>query len=250
MQQNQKSYSLIHFVTSGRGHYYINDNHHIVEEGQCFFTPENTSVFYHADTKDPWNYSWICFKSTDVENLLQDSGLNKLTPVLSLNKIPEIQYIVFELLNHYEITRENEWFIQSYLLRIFGLIQLNCKKEINKIDMIENPLLIKAISFCRTCPLNEVTVLKICEHLHISRTYLFLLFKNDLNISPQQFITNSKISHSRELLAKTTLTIEEIAYTSGYKNQFAFSRAFKREISLTPSAYRLLYLHPSKLLDR
>lgn len=245
----KKNYAILHFVTSGRGHYYLGNRHFVIEQGQLFYTPENTSIFYHADTVNPWSYSWICFNGADAIKILTNCGLTEETPILSLKSIPEIQYIILKMLNHFQIKPANEWFIQSAIIRIFALIQSENNQEYERIDVVENPLLIDAIKQCQSADLRFLSVTNLCSRLHISRTYLFMLFKEQLGISPQQFITGAKISNSRELLAKTDIPIHEIAGICGYKNPFAFSRAFKREISLTPTEYRQLYLRPSELLD-
>ncbi|WP_438781818.1 AraC family transcriptional regulator [Enterococcus sp. DIV2469a] len=246
----KKDYGILHFVTHGRGHYYLDNQHHIVEEAHCFFTPESTSVFYHADSSTPWSYCWICFKGTAAMEILDDCGLTKFNPIMEIKNMQAIHEIIMEMLQYYQITPANEWFIQSSLLRIFAFIQLENKQDYLDLELVNIPLLNEAIEYCQTTQLSEVTVTNMCEYLHISRTYLFLLFKEKLHMSPQQFITSAKIANSRELLAKSNLSIQEIAYLCGYKNQFSFSRAFKRENSITPTAYRQMYLQPENLLDR
>ena len=60
------------------------------------------------------------------------------------------------------------------------------------------------------------------------------LFKQELNTSPQQFLTNAKIANARELLSKTKIPIYSVALSCGYKNAFAFSRAFKQVTNISP----------------
>ena len=84
----------------------------------------------------------------------------------------------------------------------------------------------------------DITVEHIADYLHISRSYLFTLFKKHLNTSPQRFLAMARIRNACELLSNTDLPIARIASSCGYQNPFAFSRAFKKEIGQTPSEYR------------
>ena len=83
--------------------------------------------------------------------------------------------------------------------------------------------------------------------MNISQSYLYKLFKDQLNTSPQNFILNAKISKACELLIKTNIPIFNIAYSCGYKNAFAFSRTFKQFTNISPRDYRKSYhqgIHP------
>ena len=47
----------------------------------------------------------------------------------------------------------------------------------------------------------------------------------------------------------TDIPIADVAASSGYQNQFAFSRAFKKETGMAPREYREKYRHASNLLN-
>ena len=87
----------------------------------------------------------------------------------------------------------------------------------------------------------NITVSDIANYLHISRSYLFTLFKEHLNTSPQRFLAMSRIRNACELLTNTDLPVTTIASSCGYQNPFAFSRAFKKEMEIAPSEYRQKY---------
>jgi len=46
------------------------------------------------------------------------------------------------------------------------------------------------------------------------------------------------LQHARQLLFMQDLSIKQIAAMLGYKNQFYFSRAFKREFGIPPTEVR------------
>lgn len=57
-------------------------------------------------------------------------------------------------------------------------------------------------------------------------------------MSPQQYLTSFRIAKAVELLQLTELPIESIAISCGYSDPMVFSKAFRLEKHLSPSAYR------------
>lgn len=64
-------------------------------------------------------------------------------------------------------------------------------------------------------------------------------FKEALGVSPKRFILATRIRVSRELLARTGLSITEIAQEVGFGDATHFIRTFKAAVGATPGAYRL-----------
>ncbi len=56
--------------------------------------------------------------------------------------------------------------------------------------------------------------------------------------TPQQFLEQQRISHARQLLRLTNLSIEQIAADCGYEDPFYFTKRFRRSQEMSPSAFR------------
>lgn len=56
--------------------------------------------------------------------------------------------------------------------------------------------------------------------------------------TPQQFLEQQRISHARQLLRLTNLSIEEIAADCGYEDPFYFTKRFRRSQEMSPSEFR------------
>jgi AraC-like DNA-binding protein len=65
-------------------------------------------------------------------------------------------------------------------------------------------------------------------------------FKSVTNVPPLKYIEKIKMDKSKELLIDTDLTINEISDVVGYNDPFYFSKVFKRNTGLTPTAFRKL----------
>lgn len=79
----------------------------------------------------------------------------------------------------------------------------------------------------------------IAEHLNVNRSYLYTVFKKNLDLSPKEFLTKFQISREKEQLTLTDLPVEYIVYSCGYKSTIVFTKAFKQEIGMTSSRYRI-----------
>lgn len=57
-------------------------------------------------------------------------------------------------------------------------------------------------------------------------------------MTPQQYITDIRVTKAKELLLYSSFNITEIASIVGYDNSFYFSRIFKKNTALSPREYK------------
>lgn len=68
---------------------------------------------------------------------------------------------------------------------------------------------------------------------HVSR-----MFSSELGMPPHQYLMRLRVNKAKTLLAKTSISIAEIAYECGFSHQEHLSRLFRRFTDTTPAAYR------------
>lgn len=79
---------------------------------------------------------------------------------------------------------------------------------------------------------------EMARHASVSVSHLHALFRQELNCTPMQWLTDLRITQAQRLLRSTQLSINEIAFRCGYADQSAFTRTFLRTSTVTPSVYR------------
>ena len=84
----------------------------------------------------------------------------------------------------------------------------------------------------------KIAIEDICHALGTNASSLNFKFRRHLNMSVGEFITSERMKKARSLLTYTTYSLSEIALRCGYANVYYFSNAFKKENSMSPSAYR------------
>lgn len=83
-----------------------------------------------------------------------------------------------------------------------------------------------------------ISTREIAAHCSVSEEYFRRLYKEAFGLSPHRAIVEKRIRYAMELLRSTDLSVEEIAYRSGFSDCKYFSTLFRKEMRLSPSAYR------------
>jgi AraC family transcriptional regulator of arabinose operon len=73
-------------------------------------------------------------------------------------------------------------------------------------------------------------------NLSVSR--LSHLFKEEMGVTPQQFLETQRMRHACDLLRLTGMSIAEVAREVGYEDAFYFSNRFRRSVGVSPLGYR------------
>ena len=96
-----------------------------------------------------------------------------------------------------------------------------------------------AILFIRSHYDRGITVGEVCRQAGLSRQHLIRLFKQELNVTPIQYINRTRIMHAKDLLWRNiNLSVKELAYELGFADEHYFSRLFTRVVGEPPSAFR------------
>ena len=70
----------------------------------------------------------------------------------------------------------------------------------------------------------------------LERSYFSRLFKKETGIACVKWLNNFRMEKAAKLLKSGRLNVAETARSSGFSDQFYFSRAFKKHFGVPPSA--------------
>ncbi|WP_310597965.1 helix-turn-helix transcriptional regulator [Aeromonas aquatica] len=79
--------------------------------------------------------------------------------------------------------------------------------------------------------------------LHLSERQLYRLCQQHFSLAPMALLQRLRLQRAALLLASRGDPVKEVARLCGFKNEYHFSTAFKRQHGLAPSHYRNLH-HP------
>ena len=83
----------------------------------------------------------------------------------------------------------------------------------------------------------QLTIGQLAEMANISPKYFVDLFKRKFGQSAMGFLTDVRIMHAKRLLTESDARLRDIAQKVGYRDEFYFSRKFKKEVGLSPSDF-------------
>ncbi len=78
----------------------------------------------------------------------------------------------------------------------------------------------------------------VAKKFYISETHLRRLFKEEVNTSPLDFLTDIRIKKAINLLSTKDLTVSEITEMCGYNSVYYFSNAFKKKTGISCRDFR------------
>ncbi len=98
-------------------------------------------------------------------------------------------------------------------------------------------LILQIQSTVRNDLTKEITITSLAEQFSYHPNYLSRLFKQQTNLSLQEFIINERITAAKQLLLEGN-KIGNVVQKVGYDNTAHFCRMFKKVVGLTPSQYQ------------
>lgn len=227
---------VIHFVLSGKGTFRIKGKRYQLEAGSGFLIPPGELAFYQSHEETPWTYIWVGFGGTKAREYIRQIGLSEYSPVFRSEEHEALYACVKDMIEH------NTYGIANELRRIGQLhvfLSMIAKENFVEEEVEKGNLYVRrAVDYIKSNYHIPIRVTDVAEYVCINRSYLYSLFQETLEMSPQQFLSRYRITKAAELLLTSSLSVESIALSAGYRDPFVFTKAFKQLKGLSPSAYR------------
>jgi AraC-like DNA-binding protein len=111
--------------------------------------------------------------------------------------------------------------------------------ETGWLHALRDPVLAPALAAIHTSPEHKWNLVTLARKATVSVSLLSERFNEVLGLSPIRYLTGWRLHMAKDLMRSTDLGVAAVARRVGYESEEAFSRAFKRETGLAPSAWRL-----------
>ena len=85
---------------------------------------------------------------------------------------------------------------------------------------------------------SEISADVFARKMLLGRTVFFRKVKEVTGYSPKEYLRVRRMKRAAELLQEGKLSVSEIAYTVGMSDPFYFSKCFKQQFGMAPSAYQ------------
>ena len=126
-------------------------------------------------------------------------------------------------------------FVSDYFVQVGRMIRMSRENAVPK-------LFEEAKSWIRGHLHEEIGLVDLAAHLHMSPKYLSTRFKQVTGESFAEYLARLRFDRSRELLLDPSRKVADIAQAVGFGDTNYFSIAFKKHTGLTPTEFRKRYV--------
>lgn len=82
------------------------------------------------------------------------------------------------------------------------------------------------------------SIRKLAQMWDMSPRKLSMLFKHTAGLTLRQYVAQSRIRKAKSLLLNHKMLIKQVSYQTGFQNPASFAAAFRKEVGMTPEAFR------------
>jgi len=95
----------------------------------------------------------------------------------------------------------------------------------------------RTVDYIRNHYADEIKVERLADIAGMHPTYYSRLFRQRMNKTPIEFLTQLRMNKAKELLLESEHSVREVARSVGYRDEFYFSRRFKESAGCPPTHY-------------
>lgn len=176
--------------------------------------------------------------------LYHNEIIDALPPVLSV-KNPKYYELIFQKILDQYIRNEpsSVLLISSLILEIIYAAYQEAK-QFYLPSSAYSRVITKAIGYIESKSTEKLSLDLISEYVGMSSSHFQKIFKETMNISPNDYLINHRLTKAKELLLITDDSMTDIAYRTGFESNAYFSYVFKQKMKVSPSIYRKIHQKP------
>ena len=228
-----RDFYVIDCCTEGNAVTIINGVEYHFNKGDCMVLFPGDTMTHITGGDTPRYGIWCAISGIKISSYLTSLGIDSKNPYLPAQACEKTVEILYEL---EKMMHENDAGADlrrsAYLHRLFGEIMRYAKTETDSSIYIR-----KAINIIEAHYSQPITVAYLATCVGLERSYFSTLFSKHTGISPQGYITNTRIKRACTLLSMDKYSISETATAVGIPPD-GFSRVFKSKMGVTPGQYR------------
>ena len=236
-----RGYHLLHIAASGCGVFDDGARRYAVHAGQGFMIFPDAVTVYAADMDTPWDYVWVGFSGEYAAELVRSAGVTPENPIVDLGRYAETALgIAYSIYDDMSLLQRNTSAALGGLLRLMAYIAQSRydaspqRSAAAGADSYQRALWLLNANHHRT----DFHVEDVASFVGLSRSQLFRVFKAQCGRSPQTVLGELRLSHAKQLLASTGLSLTEVALSSGFASAARLGEVFREVLGTTPTEYR------------
>lgn len=227
----REDYFLI-YVTDGIFNTKINGITHRLKKGAVVIFPPKFK--YHYWGTPPSKYLCAHFTGSYAEGLLKDLGFPSEQPYAQDGEfLPKIVDLFDKMI---EQSLTNAPFLKQSLACLLEEILLTIATS--KARNSGYRTLKSSIKYIHANYTEKIEIPHLAKLEGLSNSRYIVVFSKEMGKTPREYILDLRLARACDLLLSTDMEINQVGASSGYKDQYFFSKIFKKHMGISPQEYR------------
>lgn len=195
--------------------------------------------YYHKSSDDLWTILWIHFYGPTASGIYQkymERGGKVLFHPDNIKKYMNCWENIFELASSDDYIRDMK--INEQLSSLCCLMMEESWHPESRAVSGGRQSMLNIQEYLKNNMSEKITLDMLSEKFYVNKYYLTRLFKNECGQTINEYLLQLRISHAKELLRFSGLSVEEISENCGITPLYYFSRIFKQVEGISPRDYR------------
>jgi AraC family transcriptional regulator len=232
----------------------------VIDRGAALIVPSGFEV--RGKFQTPTDFLHIYVPSSRLTEWLDNGEVPEVTPLLATAPLHIRDSVVIKLTAtllrtvHGRTSASSMYadgITLSILARVLEIIatRANVKPaRVSAVSPLEAWRVKLAIEFIDQRIDQSLTLAELGAAVGLSPMHFAARFRAATGISPHTFVLRRRIEHAQTLLATTTSTVADIAFSVGFRTQAHFTTVFRRHVDDTPHRWRAKHGTTRKTMPR
>lgn len=229
---------LFIMVLSGSGTLSYLGEKYALSPGDCAYV-NCKNDYYHESSDDLWTIRWIHFYGPTAFGIYRkyvERGGEIIFHPDTTECFTDCFEKIFELASSDDYIKDMK--INEQLSALCCLLMAESWHPESRIVATGRQSTRKVQEYLKNHLSEKITLDRLSEQFFVNKYYLTRLFKNEYGLTINEYLLELRISHAKELLRFSSLSIEEIGESCGIAPLYYFSRVFKQVEGINPREYR------------
>jgi len=234
----------------GTGELVIGEQSYRFEENMIEIVPPNLPHTTNSDQGTEGFWEWMYFDMEKylnsiykedpqfVQNLLE--RIYREPYILRAEENPALagilKSIIMEMKNKKKYYQES---VKGYLhALIVEILRLDDHEESKRRTKQKMGQIADALQFVAEHYREEVKILQLAEACNMSESHFRRIFLETMNMKPGDYLNLVRVQNACEIIKKTNVSMEDVAYRVGFETVSTFNRNFKKLTGMSPYQWK------------
>lgn len=230
---------MLLFTISGEGIAHIYKKSFRLTPGTVLVVPPRAACGYQTKKAGQWEFYWLHICGDNAERML--GLLHGSVGMLITVKMERIVSWLRQIIESRYVHTEGGIFAAQMASKILFELLSYCVIHNEESGGKRRKMVAEIIEQIEEQYMHPLCLKQLSDKFFICEEHLIRQFKQETGTTPYRYYRRYKIERSAQMLCYSEKSIKEIATAVGYRNEASYSIQFRKEMELSPYAYRKKY---------